>query len=124
MGEIVRRVANDRGLTLEALGKLIHKAKQSVANIYRREYIDIKLLIELSDILDYDFVAHIYKEPLMKRFKEQENAVWYQQIKEGNEKLKKSEKTISDLNKTILDKEKIVTMLDEKINQLKPLKKK
>ncbi|QES88750.1 hypothetical protein [Rhizosphaericola mali] len=80
IGALIERIAKSKELNSRTLGLLINKTKPGTADIFKRTVIDTDLLIELSDKLDYDFFSFFYKNPIMDRFKKQEEKVWLDKL--------------------------------------------
>jgi len=83
--------------------------------------IDSDLLLILSNVLDYDFVAHLYKRQPLRKFKQKENAEWQTKIDTANEQVKQmkedvhsKDQTIKRCEKTIKNQEEIIKLLKEK----------
>ena len=121
MGQIIKRVAEQNNLNARTLGEKINKTKQGTASIFKRDVIDSDLLLTLSNVLNYDFVAHLYRKQPLKRFKQKENAEWQTKIDTANEQINQlkeltssKDKTIKGLEKTIKNQEEIIKLLKEK----------
>lgn len=123
LGQVIERIAKERKLNARTLGEKINKTKQGTANIFKRDIIDSDLLLILSDVLDYDFVAHLYKKRPLIKFKLKENAEWQAKIDAVNEKVKELEKTINLKNQIIKGLEKVTLHQDETIKLLKEKEK-
>jgi chaperonin GroEL (HSP60 family) len=121
LGQIIKRVAEQNNLNARTLGEKINKTKQGTASIFKRDVIDSDLLLNLSNVLNYDFLAHLYKRQPLKRFKQKENAEWQGKIDIANEQINQlkelislKDKTIKGLEKTIRNQEEVIKLLKEK----------
>lgn len=121
LGQLVKRIAEQNNLNARTLGEKINKTKQGTASIFKRDVIDSDLLLILSNVLDYDFVAHLYKRQPLRKFKQKENAEWQTKIDTANEQVKQmkevvhsKDQTIKRCEKTIKNQEEIIKLLKEK----------
>ena len=62
IGERVREVFDKRNMSITQFAELLHYDPSNVHNIFRRKKIDIELLLEISKILNHDFVGEICAE--------------------------------------------------------------
>lgn len=119
IGQMIKRVAAERGLSQKQFGEKINKTKQGVASIYRRATIDTELLKEICETLNYDFFAHYYKEEPLLKFKQLETDKWTQQIDLLNKEIV-SKDTILTKNEELFSlQRKYIRELEEKIDSFK-----
>ena len=59
VGERIKEVFDQRKLPIAQFAKLLHCDRANVYNIFRRKKIDIHLLLEISKILNHNFVEEI-----------------------------------------------------------------
>jgi len=55
IGELIKHVAKERGLTNAEIAKRIETTRQNVATILKRDTLDVKQLFTICQALDYDF---------------------------------------------------------------------
>jgi ABC-type multidrug transport system ATPase subunit len=55
-GQEARRKVEESGITIAEFARRIHCSRNNAYNIFNREYIDIRLLLTISDVLYYDFI--------------------------------------------------------------------
>ena len=60
IGERIREIFDKKNMNIAQFAELLHCDRANVYNIFRRKKIDIYLLLEISKILNYDFVKEIY----------------------------------------------------------------
>ncbi len=60
-GYKVKEKLEERGMTVAEFARRIPCARNNVYNIFERQYIDMKLLQRISDILDFDFIREAYE---------------------------------------------------------------
>ena len=60
IGHLVKQKLEESDLTITQLAHRINRTRTTVYDIFERKSIDIDLLIQLSDALDFDFLYHIY----------------------------------------------------------------
>jgi len=59
IGERIKEVFDKSGMTVTQFAELLHCDRSNVNNIFRRKKIDIYLLINISKILNHNFVEEI-----------------------------------------------------------------
>jgi len=62
IGEIIKRVAKQRGHTAESLAEQMKLSRRAVYDLFNKDNIGSKTLSQLCEILDYDFGYHIRQE--------------------------------------------------------------
>ncbi|TNE27264.1 MAG: hypothetical protein EP346_12980 [Bacteroidetes bacterium] len=55
IGELIKARTEEIGLKPSEFARMIHKTRQNVHNIFKRDTIDTQLLLEISKCLNYDF---------------------------------------------------------------------
>jgi transcriptional regulator with XRE-family HTH domain len=60
IGEKIKAVFDESGLSITQFATRLHCDRANVYNIFRRKKIDIELLLEISDILAYNFIEEFY----------------------------------------------------------------
>ena len=123
LGQVIKRIAEERMLNARELGEKINKTKQGVLSIYKRNVVDTDLLITLSVVLDYDFVAHLYKRQQLKKIKQKEIAEWQSKIDTISEQKNQLKDLINSNNRAIASLEKLVKNQEEVIRLLKEKEK-
>ena len=81
IGQQIKIVIEQKGITITEFAKRINKSRENVYSIFTRKTIDTGLLAVISDVLDYDFFKN-----LSKTYKAIESEL--QEIREQNEFLK------------------------------------
>ena len=56
IGERIKEVFDKREMSISRFAELLHCDYSNVHNIFRRKKIDIKLLLDISKILNHDFI--------------------------------------------------------------------
>jgi len=59
IGEKIREIFDKKNMNIAQFAELLHCDRANVYNIFRRKKIDIYLLLEISKILNYDFVKEV-----------------------------------------------------------------
>lgn len=113
-GPLIRKVVKLRGMTQLQLGDKINRTKQGVSSMFNRKTIEVDLLAQISDVLDYDFFAHLYESPNLKRFKEQQLKEYVQQIEGLRENIKSLENELKFANNTIDIQKKYILQIESK----------
>ena len=62
IGERIKEIFVQRTVSITRFAELLHCDRANVYNIFRRKKIDIDLLVEISGILNHDFVGEIYQK--------------------------------------------------------------
>nr|WP_295931983.1 hypothetical protein [uncultured Dyadobacter sp.] len=119
IGQIIKRVAESKGISQKALGEKINRTKQGVASIYRRATIDTDLLREISVALDHDFFAHFYEYSDLERFKLQQFSTMESEMVYLNEKLEQATKLLSSQEELLVVQRKLITNLEEIVAGIK-----
>ncbi|MDR2660761.1 MAG: helix-turn-helix domain-containing protein [Lactobacillaceae bacterium] len=60
IGKLIRQKVEQRSLSITEFAKLINRSRSDVYYIYDCESIDIALLLQISDVLDFDFIEKYY----------------------------------------------------------------
>src|SRR5690242_11198579 len=119
LGQIIKRIAEQKGLNARTLGERINKTKQGTASIFKRDVLDTDLLLTLSTVLNYDFVSHLYKRSPLRKFKQTEAESWQIKIDAAIEQKNQLQELISSKDKVIKGLEKIIKNQEEVIKLLK-----
>lgn len=61
MGQLVKSVFDESGMTVSELARQLHCERTNVYTIFRRRTIDVELLAMLSDILNHNFLDDAMK---------------------------------------------------------------
>ena len=59
-GLLIKEKLEERGMSVAKFAKAIHCSRTNVYNIFERESLDVKQLILISKILEYDFIREVY----------------------------------------------------------------
>jgi predicted transcriptional regulator len=90
IGQLIKKVVRESNIKDVDFAKKISKSKQNVYDLYKRNDVEVKLLLTVSQALDYDFFQHF-----SKREKQQETEVSVQ-LKVKSENLDELFKWISE----------------------------
>ena len=60
IGHLVKEKFEESGITITQLAHRINRTRTTVYDIFERKSIDIDLLLQLSEALQYDFVYKVY----------------------------------------------------------------
>ena len=121
IGEIIKRVVKEKGLSVTEFGKRISKHRRNVYDIFLRESVDTELLQKIGKVLEHDFFSYYYrggnKESLiigdsLANYKKNEKInSEYNQLAE---KIAGCEKEIEYLKELVKEKDKIILLLEKK----------
>lgn len=117
IGQIIENRAKEKGLSLDEVGKLISKTRQTVADIYKRQSIDTELLLSISRALEFDFFEMYYSEEPLKSMREKELEPYKKEIEELKKLLAYKEQRIVDLERTADSDRKLISYLEEERNR-------
>ena len=62
IGEKIKEVFDKSGMTISQFAEHLHYKRQNINNIFRRKKIDIELLVEISKVLNHNFIEEICKK--------------------------------------------------------------
>ncbi|WP_104384692.1 helix-turn-helix transcriptional regulator [Sphingobacterium sp. HMA12] len=117
IGQIIKRVATEQGISQKQLGDKINKTKQGVASIYRRSTIDIELLKEIALVLNHDFLSYYYQDAPFKVFKELEVSNWEQKVDDLNEQINLKDILLGKNEEILLLQRKYIAELEQKLGK-------
>ncbi|GAB3025364.1 hypothetical protein GCM10027051_32600 [Niabella terrae] len=117
IGKKIKEIAESRGLSQVKVGKLINRTKQAVASIYKRSTIEVDLLMQLSEKLDYDFFADLYNTSGMSKFKKAEIAGWTSKIDTIENFLKEKEALLLTKTELVETQRKLIAELEGKLKR-------
>ena len=60
IGSIIKKVLTEKSMTITEFACKINRERTTVYDIFERKSIDIELLIQISRVLDYDFIHEVY----------------------------------------------------------------
>lgn len=112
IGEIIRLKAENRGLTQKSFGKLINKHEKTVANIYKRVNIDVRLLCRISGALEYDFFQHYYEEEPLKSLRQNE-------VKKLQDEIESLKANIDNQQQELKKQQKYIDSQEDRIQLMK-----
>lgn len=118
IGQLIKEVAEDQGLSQQQFGKKINRTKQGAANIYKRSTIDTELLKDITRALNHDFFALYYEEEPLKSFREKEISEWTDKIEALNSELWAKDKLLEKNDEIISLQRKYIAELEEKLKRL------
>ena len=52
----VKKRVDERGMPVAEFSRRINRSRNTVYSIFNREFIDLKLLRDISEVLDFDFI--------------------------------------------------------------------
>lgn len=61
IGNIIREKFEESGMSIPEFADALHKTRTTVYDIFNRKSMDVFLLLQISDILDYNFLGKIYE---------------------------------------------------------------
>ena len=82
IGSAIEKVLIEKSMTKSDFGKKINHERSSVYDILKRKSIDTDLLVEISKVLDYDFIRKLY-------YDEETSPTVYIAIKTSKEEINK-----------------------------------
>jgi transcriptional regulator with XRE-family HTH domain len=115
IGQIIKRIAESKGVTQQTLGEKVNRTKQGIASVYRRGTIDTDLLREISVALDYDFFSHFYDDPSLTKFKLGQGLEILAQLESLGEKLDQANKLIESYEELLDVQRKLIAKLEESV---------
>jgi len=59
IGERIKEIFDQKNISITQFADLLHCDRANVYNIFRRKKIDVDLLLEISNILNHDFVEEV-----------------------------------------------------------------
>ena len=60
IGSIIKKKLNERAISIGDFAKMLNCHRTTVYSIFKRENIDTDLLVQISEILEYDFFNNVY----------------------------------------------------------------
>ena len=60
IGEVIKRRVDELGMSHSEFARRINCSRTSLYNLFAKKSIDIDLLLLISEVLDYDFLAEVY----------------------------------------------------------------
>lgn len=61
IGQLIRQQLEERRMAITDFAAMLHYERTNVYKIFKRKSIDVELLIRVSEILQYDFLAEVYQ---------------------------------------------------------------
>ena len=58
-GQEVKKRFKQRGMTVAEFARRINRSRNTVYSIFRREFIDLQLLHDISEVLEFDFIRNL-----------------------------------------------------------------
>lgn len=62
IGELIKQRLAESGLSISDFAAAIHKTRTNVYDIFKRKNVDIELLVAISEILHFDFIAYLHDQ--------------------------------------------------------------
>ena len=60
IGEVIKRRVDELGMSHSEFARRINCSRTSLYNLFAKKSIDVDLLLLISEVLDYDFLAKVY----------------------------------------------------------------
>lgn len=60
IGEIIKNKVDESGMNYAEFARKLNCSRTTVYNIFKKKSLDIDMLMTISKILDYDFLAEVY----------------------------------------------------------------
>ncbi len=60
IGKLIQQKVEERHLTYSEFARMIHCARTSLYSIFNSKSIDTERLLQISKVLDYDFISEVY----------------------------------------------------------------
>lgn len=60
IGSLIKEKMRERGLSVSDLAYALHYERTNIYKIFKRNSIDVDLLMRISKVLDYDFLRKVY----------------------------------------------------------------
>lgn len=64
IGKLIRQHLTESNLSVSEFASAIHKTRTNVYDIFKRKNVDIDLLVTISEILHFDFIAYLHEAGL------------------------------------------------------------
>lgn len=61
IGKLIKERFDESNLSVPEFAAALNKSRTTIYDIFSRKSMDIDLLLQISDILDYDFLSKIYE---------------------------------------------------------------
>ena len=97
IGQLIKKIVRENNIKDVEVARRIGKSKQNVYDLYKRNDVEVKLLLTLSQALNYDFFQHLVKQKKQAEQAETEVSV----------QLKVKSSNLDDLFKWIADNSNI-----------------
>ena len=113
IGKIIELKLREKGLPISEFARRINTNRNNVYDIFRRDSIDTSLLKKISEVLDFDFFQCFNNSELSvsTEFNQKKD------VSALENKILALEKEITYLSETIIDKDRIIELLEEKRNR-------
>jgi len=74
LGRLIEERVDEKGMSKAEFARRINRSPQNVNDLFKRKSIDVEFLVEIGQVLEYDFFKHFVKEyPLSE--KQEENII-------------------------------------------------
>lgn len=67
IGSLIKAKVEERGLSISDFARLLHYERTNIYKIFKRQSIDVDLLIRISRVLEYDFLREVYLKDTPER---------------------------------------------------------
>lgn len=114
IGKIILKKLKESGMSKSEFARRINKSPQNVQDIFTRQSIDTKLLSDISEVLGYSFFTLFLKNSDSKQLGETPKTKDKLTIK-----IEKLTEINLLLNKSLKDKERIISLLEKKQSKKK-----
>lgn len=111
IGKIIKEVTERRGISKSELGRRLNMSPTNIHKIFKRETIDTGLLLNISEVLEYDFFSHYASTKQYDGASENVSILSDHEVAEYKKTLQQCQEKVTML-------ERINTLLEEKTKRL------
>ena len=115
IGELIEEQVGKSNLLTKEIANKLNKHVNMLSYYYKLTSIDTDILIELSDILDFDFFSFFYQNPKLKKFITKDVELLIKDRDELQIELNRKNNLISDLKSSNQTKTEIISDLKEQL---------
>ncbi len=117
IGKIIEEKLREKGLSVSEFARQINTNRNNAYDIFRRDSIDTHLLQKISVVLEYDFFQYFNTSTGIAS----ESIVSYKrEAPDLLQKVQELEKEIVYLKELLNDKNRIILLLEERVNEPLP----
>ncbi|GHT01069.1 hypothetical protein AGMMS49525_00860 [Bacteroidia bacterium] len=63
IGKLIQQFVKENDIKSADIARKIGKTRQNIYDLYKRDDIEVKLLLTISDVLEHNFISDIYPQP-------------------------------------------------------------